>query len=193
LESSEELKNELSRLEKEVGRLKEELRVSESKHKNLEDNLTVGVGTISPKMEVRSVNALLSQWFPGADVSKRPLCYKVFNDPPRDVPCPSCPAIKTISDGATHEAMINITVGGKASNYRIISAPVKDKAGNVIFVVMIIENITARIKVERELFKKLHDLEVFQKSAVDREIKMIEQKKRIRSLEERVARLEDGK
>jgi len=172
--------------------IEEELQVSESKYKNLVDSLSVGVSLISPEMEVLAVNALMEQWFPDLDVSKRPLCYKAFYDPPKDERCSYCPVIKTLEDGLAHEAVSDATAGGSAINYRILSTPVKNGEGKVTAAVRIIENITARIKVEKELFKKLHDLEVFQKAAVDRELKMVEQKKKIRELEDRVVRLESG-
>ncbi len=171
--------------------LKNELVVAESKYNALVDNLGVGVSLISPEMKVLAVNALMRQWFPDIDVSKGPLCYKVLNIPPGDGPCSFCPLIKTLKDGAIHETISDMNTGDKTANYRIIAAPVKDKSGNVTAALRIVENITARIKVERELLKKLHDLEVFQKSAVDRELKMIELKKRIKELEERASKAED--
>lgn len=76
--------------------------------------------------------------------------------------------------------------------------PVKTKDGSVFYadinstpielfgktyLVGVFRDITERNKVESELKKKIHDLEVFQKAAVDRELRMVELKDKIKVLE----------
>ena len=59
----------------------------------------------------------------------------------------------------------------------------KDKQGNIIYIVCTARDITEHKKAEEELKKKMRELETFQKVAVGRELKMIELKKKIEELE----------
>jgi PAS domain S-box-containing protein len=51
-------------------------------------------------------------------------------------------------------------------------------------ILLAIEDITERKNLQRELEKKIHNLEIFYKATVDRELKMVELKERIAKLEE---------
>lgn len=58
------------------------------------------------------------------------------------------------------------------------------KAGGTYIATAIVRNISDRKQVEAELKKKMHDLEIFHKAAVGRELKMAELKNKIAELEE---------
>jgi len=60
------------------------------------------------------------------------------------------------------------------------------KEGKVVGVVAIIRDITERKKIEEELKKRNEDLEKFNRIAVGRELQMVELKKRIKELEEKL-------
>ena len=60
------------------------LRESEAKTRSILDNIGIGVALISPKMEILELNHRMREWFPAVDPGQRPICYRAFNDPPRE-------------------------------------------------------------------------------------------------------------
>jgi PAS domain S-box-containing protein len=129
----------------------EVLTESEEKYRGVVDNIGIGVALINPNMEILSMNKQMCEWFPGIDVSQRLICYKVFNDPPRENICSYCPTHKTLKDGQIHESITNTPRGDEIVNYRMISSPLKDKAGNIIAAIEVVENITERKRSEEAL------------------------------------------
>jgi len=57
-------------------------------------------------------------------------------------------------------------------------------------ILLAIEDITERKKAEVELKKRLHELEIYYKATVNRELRMVELKKENKELKERIAELE---
>ncbi|MHC4459563.1 MAG: PAS domain-containing sensor histidine kinase, partial [Planctomycetota bacterium] len=90
-------------------------------------------------------------WFPEIDVSKKHICYKVFNKPAREDVCSYCPTYKSLKDGQVHESVTETPAGDKIVNYRIVSSPVKDKDGKVTAAIEMVEEITERKKAEEAL------------------------------------------
>lgn len=125
-------------------RAEEQLRESEERYRSLVDTAAIGITMISPQMEVLSINNQFAQWFPRVDVSQRPICYKVFNDPPRDHVCTYCPVVKTLADGKAHESVTHTPAGGTIRNYHIVSSPVFDANGKVSVVIETVEDVTER-------------------------------------------------
>ncbi|MEW5733584.1 MAG: ATP-binding protein [Thermodesulfobacteriota bacterium] len=134
------------------------MRQSEEKYRTLVDNLGMGISLLSPEMKVIAVNRQMKRWFPSVDETEQPVCFRAFNDPPEDRPCVSCPTVITLKDGQRHEAVSETLRGGEKRHYRIISTPIKDPAGNVLFAIEILEDITDRKAAEAEknrLFERL--------------------------------------
>ncbi|GBD97810.1 MAG TPA: response regulator [Nitrospirae bacterium] len=143
-------------LEEEISermRIEETLIESEEKYKSVVDNIGIGVLLISPKLEILALNKKMREWFPGIDVLKKPVCYRVLNESPKEDASAHCPSRKTLKDGQTHESTTTYPAGSETVNYRILSSPVKDKHENVIAVVELFEDITERRKYEEALKK----------------------------------------
>jgi len=124
---------------------------SEEKYRSVVENIGIGISVIGPEMEILAVNRQLKEWFPDVDVSKKPICYKTYNKPPRKKICPYCPTYKTLKDGQVHESITETPAGDKIVNYRIVSSPIKDKDGKVIAAIEMTEEITERKKAEEAL------------------------------------------
>ena len=120
----------------------DKLRESEGKYRAVIDNIAVGVALINPDMEVLSLNSQMKKWFPHIDTSKRPICFKSFNDPPRDGVCSYCPTCKTLRDGLVHQSVTETPSGDDITNYRVISSPIKDCNGDVTAAIEMVEDIT---------------------------------------------------
>ncbi len=124
---------------------------SEQRYRTVVDNIGIGVSLISPNMEILSLNNQIKKWFPGIDVTGRPLCYREFNRPARDAVCSYCPTYKTLEDGQVHEAVTETPVGGEIRNYRIVSSPVTDEKGKVVAAIEMVDDITERKRAEESL------------------------------------------
>ena len=131
----------------------EELRFSEERYRSVVDNIGIGVVLISPNMEILTLNKQMRAWFPHLDVASRPICYRAFNNPPREEICSYCPTCKTLQDGQVYEAITETPAGGKVIYFRIVSSPVKDQDGKIIAAIEMVEDITERRQAEEELRK----------------------------------------
>ncbi|MFB3895172.1 MAG: PAS domain S-box protein [bacterium] len=143
--------------------VEEMLRTNEEKMRSIMDNIGIGVALISPKMEILELNLQMRKWFPLIDAAQHPTCYYAFNDPPREAPCDYCPTYKTLQDGLVHEATTHTPQAGCiVRNYRIISSPILNKAGEVTAAIEMVEDITDRIQAE----EKLHHIERLYQNAI---------------------------
>jgi len=138
--------------------VEEALRESEEKFRSLVDNIGAGISLISPNMEILSMNNPMKTWFPNIDVSKKPICYRAFNNPPREDVCSYCPTYKTLKDGKIHESITDTPVGCEIKNYRIISTPLKDKDGKIIAAIEMVDDITELKRAEEKIKKLNQDL-----------------------------------
>ena len=124
---------------------------AKEQYKAVVNNIGVGIATISPDMEILDLNNQMKEWFPHIDVSRKPSCFKAFNNPPREDVCSYCPTYKTLKDGEVHESITDTPMGDKIINFRIVSSAIKDHEGNVVAAIEMVEDITERKKTEEEL------------------------------------------
>ncbi len=117
------------------------------------DDFGVGVAVISADMEILALNKVTKKWFPEVDVDKKPICYRSFNNPPRDGQCSYCPTIKTLKDGKVHEAVTETPRPGGVVNFRVVSSPVKDKGGNIIAAIEVVEEVSESVRAAGRLDK----------------------------------------
>ncbi len=163
------------------------LRQSEEMNRSIIDNVGVGIAVISPEMKILSLNNQMKKWFPRIDPGQEPVCYRAFNNPPREDVCAYCPTAKTLQDGLVHEDMTETPVDGGVVNYRIISSPIKDENGKIVAAIEMVDDISERRKMERESQKHLEEMEIFYKASIGRESRILELKKEIERLKAQLA------
>ncbi len=132
-------------------RAEEDLEESEAKTRSILDNIGIGVSLISPKMEILELNHRMREWFPAVDPAQHPICYRAFNDPPREIMCDYCPTFRTLQDGLVHEATTQTPQAGAVRNYRVVSSPVLNAAGAVTAAIEMVEDITDKLSLESQL------------------------------------------
>jgi len=157
----------------------EALSESEKRYRSVVDNIGIGIAVISPKMEILALNNQMKEWFPQIDVSKKPICYKSFNNPPRKNICSYCPTHKTLKNGQIHESITSTPSGDKILNYRIVSSPIKDKNGKVAAAIEMVDDVTERKRMEEE---RKHYSEHLEELIEERTHKLRESEERFRSV-----------
>jgi PAS domain S-box-containing protein len=131
---------------------------SDAKMRSILDNIGIGVSLISPQMEILELNHRIREWFPDIDPGQRPICFRAFNDPPREVICDCCPTQMTLRDGLVHEATTQTPWAGKVRNYRIISTPIFNASGKVTAAIEMVEDITEKLSLESQ-FRQAQKME----------------------------------
>ncbi|MFH1062174.1 MAG: PAS domain-containing protein [Candidatus Omnitrophota bacterium] len=113
-------------------------------------------------------------------------CYELWHK--TNSPWSTCPMELTKKDRQMHTAEIEDPNIG--TPLRITTSPIFDSNGDMVGSVHIAKDITQERQATKELKRKMHDLEIFSKSAVGREMKMMEMKKKIQDLEQQIQDLE---
>jgi PAS domain S-box-containing protein len=126
---------------------------NESKMRSILDNIGIGVTLISPEMVILEMNQRMHTWFPDVEISQEPICYQVFNDPPDQDICTTCPVAKTFRDGGLHETTRRALQAGVRRDYRILSSPVRNVSGKVTAVIEMVEDITERLSLESQFLQ----------------------------------------
>jgi len=133
----------------------QELKESEETYRtvlsSILDSVGIGVSVISPDMQILSMNDFMQKRHPTVDVAHKPLCYKVFNNPPTDELCPDCPTRRTFEDGQLHESIREVGRGYIRKSVRIVSSPIRDDQDHLVAVAEVVEDITEQRRAEEAL------------------------------------------
>ncbi len=123
------------------------------------ENLPVGISVISSDMRVLSLNPQMKEWFPEAGDTGNPLCYRVFNTPPREEICPNCKTALTLRDGQPHDWIMQRERKDGQAHYRVLSYPLRDADGNVVAAVELVEGVIEQLREEESFLQIREELE----------------------------------
>ena len=147
------------------------------------DSIGDHMSMIDKDLNILWANGVAKEIFGEDIIGKK--CYKVYHG--REEPCEPypCIALKAFQDGKVHEHDTQVIDKNGKTIYFHCTANValKDEEGKPQAVLEISRDITENKKAEEELKKRFHQLEVFHKATVDRELKM-------KQLEGKIAELE---
>ncbi|MFQ5887111.1 MAG: PAS domain-containing protein [Candidatus Hydrothermarchaeales archaeon] len=111
-------------------------------------------------------------------------CYEVFHG--LQEVCPDCPVKVTFDTGKpSYTAHEGRAKNGTKTYVEMNSYPIKNPSGEVISVIETVKEVSERRRHEKEM-KEKRELEKITKHAIDRELKMVELKKEIKELKERL-------
>jgi PAS domain S-box-containing protein len=127
-------------------RMEEDLRVLHS----IYDHINFGIAMIDDGMRIVYLNRKMREWFPRIDLGERPLCYQAFNDPPRNRVCDYCPTILAFEDGEIHASITDTPSPEGVRHYEVRAVPIKDEHGLVYRVLELVEDVTEKVRFQKE-------------------------------------------
>jgi PAS domain S-box-containing protein len=154
----------------------------------------IGEGVVVVDREFRIISAnksyLSSIKVNAAELDGRH-CYEVSHH--FDRPCfekgEKCPVYGVFETGGHHMAMhTHFSSDGTPIHVQTNAYPITDQNGKVVAAVETIMDVTERVLLEKDLEKRIKELEEFYDMAVGRELRMIELKEEISKLEAELSR-----
>jgi PAS domain S-box-containing protein len=154
----------------------EALRIERDNLKNIFEAMEDGVYIVNQQYDIQYVNPILVNDFGVYEGRK---CYEYFHD--RTEVCPWCKNPDVFAGKTVRWEWFS---SKKGKTYDLIDTPLKSPDGS-ISKLEIFRDITERKKAEENIKKRNEELEIFNRMAVGRELKMIELKKEINNLLEK--------
>ena len=127
----------------------EKLKNSSSLLQPLIEGGEYGLALISSDFTLIDINSKMQAWFPEADVSAFPRCHASLYVR-TDSPCEGCPALKCFEDGKKHSMIIEQQIGEGLINLKVTCTPIKGSDDTVWGILGFVEDITDRIRQQKE-------------------------------------------
>jgi len=117
--------------------------------KEILNELGAGLSLIDNNLRIKWMNTSYEKWFGSLESNFKRPCYETFQK--RHEACPNCPAIKALRDGKIHKIIKTAVTNNKIRKCFLLTVtPIKDKNGQVIQLLELIQDITQSRKKERK-------------------------------------------
>ncbi|MBF0235707.1 MAG: response regulator, partial [Desulfamplus sp.] len=127
------------------------LHESNEKYWSILNSVEIGIALMSPQLEILEVNNKMKLWYPGIEDYDKPRCYQLAHNLNKTLPCDDCPVVLTFEDGKVHEVTREKEINNRQLMFREIASPVHDAQGKVTSAIRMIEDITEKRRVEKQL------------------------------------------
>ncbi|MBN1517193.1 PAS domain S-box protein [Candidatus Sumerlaeota bacterium] len=148
-------KDEIGSLSRVFDYMTNEIRESEQKSKHILEHFNLGVALFAPDMRILETNTKMRELFPGLNVDQQQqlICYHALHGLDQEEPCADCPVVWTFQDSKTHETVKEVQADDEIRHYRIASAPILDSENQAVSSIMMVEDVTDRVKRDRSLMR----------------------------------------
>ena len=127
--------------------------------------LNTGLALLNPDMTLVWTNDIIKNLFPDTGLPGK-TCFSAVEN--RTTPCEGCQAVLAFKDGEIHEREFQNKQNMRW--YKVVSLPVKDQEGRVIYVLEASSDITDRKKAEKKRNQALKELEALKKKLEEENI-----------------------
>ncbi|MDL2267643.1 histidine kinase [Desulfovibrio sp. OttesenSCG-928-G15] len=145
-----------------VLRVQQALDLSEQSYRAITDNLSIGIALVDPSLHIKTGNTRMGMWFSGGFKPNSCVCELLHCGEQweralaeADFFCPDCPFRASLADGAGHEKELFVAFSdGREHAVRLVTCPViptRGKLSSVRAIILMLEDITKRIQVNRQL------------------------------------------
>ena len=116
------------------------------------DNINVGVALLDTSMRILEINNKMKEWFPDKSVSNKFFSEDVFTGEPTLTSFDTCcPMATTLQSGKRCEAIGTASTVLGIRDFRIISSPVVNQEGGLYAAIVVFEDVTDKMQMEKEL------------------------------------------
>lgn len=127
----------------------EALDESQKYHRDVAENIGLGVALVSGERKILYRNNQMERCFPDKKFSQISICHNVLSNF-SDKACDICPTCKTLADGKIHETKMTFLVNERNVTYRVVSYPVDNQENRVIAAVETIKDFTSLDRQEEQ-------------------------------------------
>ena len=136
----------------ELKQTEQSLRISEEKHRLIMDNLHIGVIMLSPGMEILQSNQQMRKWFPQITAETGQNSFIDFiNRQGQQAAFGNYFAEEHVAKGKFKELIVPLTTAANERMFRVIVSPISNGTGEVTAIVGILEDVSEKLVMEREL------------------------------------------
>ncbi len=134
------------------------------------DNIACGLVVIDRQLHIVYINRWLQEQCDPIDLTSSPCCYEFFPHPPRNQPCPDCPALRTFADAGVYTIEVNSDSRKPNAWYRLTTSPITAQDGTINTVAELVVDISETKRLEKELRrseKQHRDLAEYQRRILE--------------------------
>ncbi len=132
-------------------KLIDELADQREQYRSLVNNITTGVMQLDTELRIEAVNHQMYKWFPRIELEGRPACQGESGLGCSGDACDLCPAVGTLLTGEVREHVREQMIHGELRSLRVVSSPVLDFNGTVTSAIIMLDDITDRLRSEEVL------------------------------------------
>ncbi len=125
-----------------------ELLYSRETFKKIINNVSIGIALINPDFEIIEMNLQMEKWATNAFKDKNNKCQEIIDCMCKGRPdMKTCPVCRTFSQGGPYSTLERTPKG----IFRLTASPLPDEKGEVASVILLKEDVTEQLSVERRL------------------------------------------
>jgi len=117
------------------------------------NNIDIGVAMYNDSLNILECNRMLQQWFPHASLGSTLPCYNEQICLLDKSVCGDCPMSETFQTGKTCETTRSLSTVQGEREFRIVTSPIANAAGNVYAGIALYEDITEKMLLEKDLLQ----------------------------------------
>ncbi len=129
----------------------EALLTSEQLHRNIADNLALGLALLDQDMRVRTANPMFREWFSHADFAAAPLFHEILPDTCGVSPCPHDMPLYAREDGAVRESLLHVALPHGERTLQMTYCPVFKQDGGVDSIIVMADDVTDKLEAQAQL------------------------------------------
>lgn len=114
-------------------------------------NINLGVMLVDTEMQILEINERMKEWFSISESVNRKHCFSLIPNEKKLSICDDCPLPDSFQSRKTQDINRQIEINKKTRDFRVVTIPILNKDQKVYAGIVLYEDMTERLQVERDL------------------------------------------